>query len=131
MSSDKSRPDSTEPSTAEPSTAVHRMEDLLAQLEGHGYKRNGHDDLLRRAADAETYYGEAHTGCLGRCSVDGVELCSAWGGRDGRATGLKDARRMHHILSPPPAGWTACATRTAQQQSHASHTTQAQQEPEL
>ena len=62
MSSDKSRPDCTDPSTAEPSTAeptaVHRMEDLLAQLEGHGYKRNGHDDLLRRAADVETYYGD-------------------------------------------------------------------------
>ncbi|MFH1571294.1 MAG: adenosylcobalamin-dependent ribonucleoside-diphosphate reductase [Gemmatimonadota bacterium] len=37
---------------------VHRLEDLLAQLEGHGYKRNGHDELLKRAADAETYYGE-------------------------------------------------------------------------
>ena len=40
-------------------TAVtHRFEDLLAQLEGHGLKRNGHDDLLVRAADAETYYGD-------------------------------------------------------------------------
>ena len=35
---------------------THRFEDLLAQLEGHGLKRNGHDDLLVRAADAETYY---------------------------------------------------------------------------
>ena len=37
---------------------VHRLEDLLAQLEGHGLKRNGHDDLLAKAADAKTYYGE-------------------------------------------------------------------------
>ena len=31
---------------------------MLAQLEGHGLKRNGHDALLARAADAETYYGD-------------------------------------------------------------------------
>ena len=37
---------------------AHRFEDLLAQREGHGLKRNGHDDLLVRAADAETYYGD-------------------------------------------------------------------------
>ncbi len=37
---------------------THRFEDLLAQLEGHGLKRNGHDDLLVRAAVAETYYGD-------------------------------------------------------------------------
>ena len=37
---------------------THRFEDLLTQLEGHGLKRNGHDDLLVRAADAETYYGD-------------------------------------------------------------------------
>jgi ribonucleoside-diphosphate reductase alpha chain len=37
---------------------THRFEDLLAQLEGHGLKRNGHDDLLVRAADSETYYGD-------------------------------------------------------------------------
>ena len=37
---------------------THRLEDLLAQLEDHGLKRNGHDDLLARAADSETYYGE-------------------------------------------------------------------------
>ena len=36
---------------------AHRFEDMLAQLEGHGLKRNGHDALLARAADAETYYG--------------------------------------------------------------------------
>ena len=35
---------------------VHRLEDLLAQVEGHGYKRNGHDDILKSAADAKTYY---------------------------------------------------------------------------
>jgi ribonucleoside-diphosphate reductase alpha chain len=37
---------------------VHRLEDLLNQLEGHGLKRNGHDEQLARAADAETYYGD-------------------------------------------------------------------------
>jgi len=37
---------------------VNRLEDLLSQLEGHGLKRNGHDDELARAADAETYYAE-------------------------------------------------------------------------
>ena len=40
------------------SAVAHRFEDLLAQLEGHGLKRNGHDDLLVCAADAETYYGD-------------------------------------------------------------------------
>ena len=40
------------------SEGVHRLEDLLAQLEGHGLKRNGSDEVLARAADAETYYGE-------------------------------------------------------------------------
>ena len=34
----------------------HRLEDLLAQVEGRGYRRNGHDDILKTAADAETYY---------------------------------------------------------------------------
>ena len=37
---------------------TNRIEDLLSQLEGHGLKRNGQDDLLVSAADAETYYGE-------------------------------------------------------------------------
>ena len=37
---------------------TNRIEDLLSQLEGHGLKRNGQDDLLASAADAETYYGE-------------------------------------------------------------------------
>ena len=36
----------------------HRLEDLLAQVEGRGYRRNGHDDILKNAADAETYYAE-------------------------------------------------------------------------
>ena len=44
--------------TKKDSAVAHRFEDLLAQLEGHGLKRNGHDDLLVRAADAETYYGD-------------------------------------------------------------------------
>ena len=44
------------PSVSETPEAVHRLEDLLAQLEGNGLKRNGHDDLLKKAADAETYY---------------------------------------------------------------------------
>ena len=34
----------------------HRLEDLLAQVEGRGYRRNGHDDILKNAADAGTYY---------------------------------------------------------------------------
>ncbi len=38
--------------------AVHRLEDLLSQLEGNGYQRNGHDEILQKAADAETYYGD-------------------------------------------------------------------------
>ena len=37
---------------------TNRIENLLSQLEGHGLKRNGQDDLLASAADAETYYGE-------------------------------------------------------------------------
>ncbi|MGB0605116.1 MAG: adenosylcobalamin-dependent ribonucleoside-diphosphate reductase, partial [Candidatus Latescibacterota bacterium] len=45
--------------SSEAATGVtNRIEDLLSQLEGHGLKRNGQDDLLARAADAETYYGE-------------------------------------------------------------------------
>ncbi|MDA0334582.1 MAG: adenosylcobalamin-dependent ribonucleoside-diphosphate reductase [bacterium] len=30
----------------------------MSQLEGNGYQRNGHDEILRKAADAETYYGD-------------------------------------------------------------------------
>jgi len=30
----------------------------LSQLEGNGYQRNGHDEILQKAADAETYYGD-------------------------------------------------------------------------
>ena len=37
---------------------VNRLEDLLTQLEGNGYQRNGHDEILQKAADAETYYGD-------------------------------------------------------------------------
>ncbi|MEC8645339.1 MAG: adenosylcobalamin-dependent ribonucleoside-diphosphate reductase [Candidatus Latescibacterota bacterium] len=45
--------------SSETATGVtNRIEDLLSQLEGHGLKRNGQDDLLARAAEAETYYGE-------------------------------------------------------------------------
>ena len=29
---------------------VHRFEELMAQLEGRGLKRNGHDALLKKAA---------------------------------------------------------------------------------
>ena len=37
---------------------VHRLEDLLAHLEGHGYKRNGRKEIIEKAADAEVYYGD-------------------------------------------------------------------------
>lgn len=37
---------------------VHRLEDLLAQLEGHGYRRNGRKAIIEKAADAEKYYGD-------------------------------------------------------------------------
>ena len=30
----------------------------MRQLEGNGYQRNGHDEILQKAADAETYYGD-------------------------------------------------------------------------
>ena len=40
--------------SSEAATGVtNRIEDLLSQLEGHGLKRNGQDDLLARAADAD------------------------------------------------------------------------------
>jgi len=42
--------------TAKSPVSVHRLEDLLSQLEGHGLKRNGHDSLLKKAVDAESYY---------------------------------------------------------------------------
>lgn len=54
MSSERSAPEST---SARPA-GVHRLEDLLSQLEGNGYQRNGHDEILEKAADAETYYGD-------------------------------------------------------------------------
>ena len=37
---------------------VHRLEELLSQLEDRGLKRNGCDELLALAADAATYYEE-------------------------------------------------------------------------
>ena len=37
---------------------AHRFEDMLAKIEDYGLNRNGHDALLARAADAETYYGD-------------------------------------------------------------------------
>jgi ribonucleoside-diphosphate reductase alpha chain len=49
--------DSTSSSSAS-RPAVHRLEDLLSPLEGNGYQRNGHDEILQKAADAETYYGD-------------------------------------------------------------------------
>lgn len=36
----------------------HSLKDLLAQLEGRGLERNGHDELLARSVDAEIYYGD-------------------------------------------------------------------------
>ena len=54
MSSEHSDSHSTAPRPA----GVHRLEDLLTQLEGNGYQRNGHDEILQKAADAETYYGD-------------------------------------------------------------------------
>ena len=55
MSAEHSK--STSPSVSR-SAGVHRVEDLLTQLEGNGYQRNGHDEILKKAADAETYYGD-------------------------------------------------------------------------
>ena len=49
---------STDPQAADAPETVHRLEDILAQLEGRGYRRNGHDEVLERAADARTYYGD-------------------------------------------------------------------------
>ncbi|MEE3233528.1 MAG: adenosylcobalamin-dependent ribonucleoside-diphosphate reductase [Candidatus Latescibacterota bacterium] len=37
---------------------AHRLEDMLAQLEENGLKRDGNDSFLVRSSDAETYYGE-------------------------------------------------------------------------
>ncbi|MDP7635507.1 MAG: hypothetical protein QF402_21380 [Candidatus Latescibacteria bacterium] len=55
MSSEHSAPESASESR---SAGVHRLEDLLTQLEGNGYQRNGHDEVLAQAADAEDYYGD-------------------------------------------------------------------------
>ena len=37
---------------------AHSLKDMLAQLEGRGLERNGHDELLARSVDAEIYYGD-------------------------------------------------------------------------
>ena len=55
MSSDQSKPSASD---ARSPVGVHRLEDLLAQLEGKGYRQNGREELLKSAADAETYYGD-------------------------------------------------------------------------
>ena len=47
-----------QPGASESPAGVHRLEDLLAQLEDQGYQRNGHDAVLQKAADAETYYAD-------------------------------------------------------------------------
>ena len=49
---------SADPQASEAPESVHRLEDLMAQLEGRGYRRNGHDEVLERAADARSYYGD-------------------------------------------------------------------------
>ena len=56
MSSDQSK--SSAPNASGTPVGVHRLEDLLAQLEGKGYRKNGREELLKKAADAETYYGD-------------------------------------------------------------------------
>jgi ribonucleoside-diphosphate reductase alpha chain len=59
MSSQRSTSESsTTASSVSRGAGVHRLEDLLSQLEGNGYQRNGHDEILKKAADAETYYGD-------------------------------------------------------------------------
>ena len=60
-SDSKSKTDANADTNAEGGGApvgVHRLEDLLAHLEGHGYQRNGRKAIIEKAADAETYYGE-------------------------------------------------------------------------
>ncbi len=54
MPSDPSK-SSTSDTTRAP-VGVHRLEDLLAHLEGHGYKRNRRKAIIEKAADAEVYY---------------------------------------------------------------------------
>lgn len=59
MSSEHSESNSAPaPGPAPRHAAIHRLEDLLTRLEGNGYQRNGHDEVLKKAADAETYYGD-------------------------------------------------------------------------
>jgi ribonucleoside-diphosphate reductase alpha chain len=55
MSSDQSKSSASDAGAA---VGVHRLEDLLAQLEGKGYRENGREELLKKAADAEAYYGD-------------------------------------------------------------------------
>lgn len=58
MSEHSAGPQATGPQDSEAPESVHRLEDLLAQLEGRGYRRNGHEEVLERAADARSYYGD-------------------------------------------------------------------------
>jgi ribonucleoside-diphosphate reductase alpha chain len=59
MSSEHSESSSAPaPGPAPRRAGVNRLEDLLTRLEGNGYQRNGHDEILKKAADAETYYGD-------------------------------------------------------------------------
>ena len=56
MSSNIYRSEASETADDSAARKGHRLEDLLAQVEGRGYRRNGHDDILKNAADAGTYY---------------------------------------------------------------------------
>ena len=58
MSEHSAGPHATVPQDSEAPESVHRLEDLLAQLEGRGDRRNGHEEVLERAADARSYYGD-------------------------------------------------------------------------
>ena len=55
MSSDRSKSSDVAGENRVP-VGVHRLEDLLAHLEGKGYHRDDRDELLKRASDAEAYY---------------------------------------------------------------------------
>ena len=65
MPSDPSKPSTSDTGSA---VGVHRLEDLLAHLEGHGYKRNGRKEIIEKAADAEVYYGDNDLAVDGRRS---------------------------------------------------------------
>jgi ribonucleoside-diphosphate reductase alpha chain len=58
MSSEHEPVSSSGAASSSRATGVHRLDDLLTQLEGNGYQRNGHDEILQKAADAENYYGD-------------------------------------------------------------------------